>query len=444
MDPADGPLAGAAAQIEAEGGIPLEGGFRSGRPRSVGDPRPQPAPATPQPTPQPAGQQPGQPTPAARPQQQPSQPQPTPQFQQPGQPGRPAAGPQPQPAGGQQQPAQPWTLRDQVRQLGLQLPDTADDQAAWHALAGQLQAQAARNQQLEQYARLGQRYLAEQMRPGQPQQQPGQPAPTPPAAAPKWEVPEYSDQWERPLSYGADGKPVYLADLDPSVAMKAQNYVQWQRDTLQKFVRDPIGTLKPVLDDYVDQMVGERVKNHLARYDEWNFAKDYVGKNADWMYQRLPDGRVVTDPMTGRPALSPAAQRFQEYAEFTGRAGVNDPRHQQYFAERLALAEAYERIIQQAQSQGIALPGLATPAAPAAPQNQPAPPAPGNNQPANNDQLRRNAAALGGARRMSGSGAQGANPPPSEYTQQRGANPRLSFGGRLSKALADAGQTIPN
>jgi hypothetical protein len=448
------------------GGDVQPGDIPQGSPRTPGSPAPSPQPAAP----------PGQPAPGRRPG--PAQPQPAAPAPQPApgqQPGRPQpAQPQSQPAGsripaGPPQPGAPapaWSFRDQLMQAGWDTSSYPDDAAAWQAFQGGLNRQLAEVQQARELARYGQYYLANRqqidafMR-GQPapgaapqpgQSQPVRPgAPTPGVAGPLWNnVPEWKPEWRDYMTEDGLGNLRAKDGADPTLPMKYQEYLKWQRATLDGFLRDPIGTLKQGLVDLVREQATQLATSTTQNYDEHQWARQYVAAQ-DWIIQKDPTtGVALQNTMTGQPLLTPLGQMFFSEVQRLRAAGVSDVRMQQQLAERAVmnsvLLSEYQRLSQPAADPN-APPPAPQPGQPparggrqAVPAAEAAAPAAGVHPGANpiNAGLLNRAAGLGGARRIAQGGAQGQNPAPSPNLPP----PNLgsgSFANRLTAAFRAAG-----
>lgn len=414
------------AAAAAGGDAPIQAGdLPSGAQRTAptggsgGGPAPAPAPAPPgqgqprqpgtAPPPAPPGSpQPGQGTPRQQPQ--PASP-------------RPAAG-----APGAQ-PQQDWTLRTQLQQLGWDTSSFQTDQAAWDAMAQRLAVQQQERQRLETIAQYGQYYLANQqaiqaaIQAQQQSRAPGQQG-QPPAAKPLWSAPEWNKEWDKFIRFDGDGNPVVPVGMDPSIATKYIERKTWERNTLDSLLTDPEKLLGPIVEKLAAAKAREISAQTTGSYADHQFAQQYVAQQ-DWMWQRDQQGNVQRD-YSGRPVLTRAAQIFQGYVQYLDSAGIKNVRQQQVMAQGLL-----ERDVLQWQMQQLAAhqQRQQQPAAGGNPAAQP-----GQQQPGTGNQQQKDAAlGLNGARRISGAGAQGANPPPND------ALPKAQLGRQaLSNRLAAA------
>jgi hypothetical protein len=326
-----------------------------------------------------------------------------------------------------------------------------DDASAWQALSGRLAQQQQVNQQMAEYARWGQYYVANQrqiqeaLARGQ-----GQPTPVPTPGSPGsvggaaqqedwWKAPAWNPENEKYISFDpATGAPVVPIGMDPSIAKQYLDYKTWQRETVEKFFRDPIGTLKPGLEQLIRSEAQKIAGQQVAGYGDQQFAQNYVASQP-WMFAKDQAGNVQTDYL-GQPLLTPAGSKFKHYLEYAQRSGIQDIRAQQQWAYGMVERDALAWQLQQYQ-------------AGQQPGGQPGGPAPAAGQPGAQltpqqiqQQQQQAALNLGGARHIPGSGAQGNNPAP---TPGNGGVPRKPIGrnalvNRLQGALQEKGITQLN
>lgn len=426
MDPAPGTAAPEAAparpSLDLHGAIASSGNGGTASPPGTQQPPPPPSP-------------PAQPT-------QPRQNAPTPG---PGQAPPPAAAGQPAPTP-TQAAAQEWNLRQALAGMGFS-GQYESDQAAWAAMQPRLN-------ELSQLAQYGQYFLTnrgqfEQALAAHRAAQAGQQAPAaaPPAKAGWWQAPDYDPAWERVAEYdpATDSYKVPFG-YDPAIGPKMKAWREFTREKLQTFLKDPVAMLKPGLEELVNGRVEQLLADRLRAYDEERFSHQYLGGAREWMFAQDPQtgGPQVTpqfDPRTGqyvqRPVMSPAGQSFARWLQYVASSGVGNSQTQAALAERLALADAFEQLLTAARANGGVVPGFA----PAAPPN-PAPP-PGGGPPPGVDPnawLKSQALGLGGASRLSGTGAQGPGTPPvgtNPDVPEQGQDRRV-MRGRISSALRNA------
>lgn len=264
--------------------------------------------------------------------------------------GTPAGGPGTQP--GQPTPQQAFNFREQLRTLGMDPSQYADDHAAWNALQTGITSLSEQRRQADELARHGQYYLANKAAMDAAVQarqvQPGTPA----AAATEqkwWNPPEWNEEWERYLVKDPKtGQLVSVMGADPSLPLKYQQHRDWQATSFKKLMADPIGTLKPGLEPLVKEMAMAMVKEHLSGYDDRQFANQFVqGQAQAWAFQKDANGQVMRNQYTGQPVLAPAGQAFVRNVQAVESLGIKDVRAQQQLATILTEYEAMKAMMGQ-------------------------------------------------------------------------------------------------
>lgn len=178
--------------------------------------------------------------------------------------------------------------------------------------------QANQTQQASLLARYGQEYMqhrdsfskwqAEQQRQRQTQQ--GQ-------QQQKWfNAPEYDPRWKSQVYRDPnDGQWKALPGTPMGTVEKYLAAMGHERDFMEKFAFDPIGTIKPGIEELVREMAGQMLEQQFARHHDSTFSQQFIQENSAWMHQRTPDGQVVLSPHTGRPELSHWGGRFKQHVD---------------------------------------------------------------------------------------------------------------------------------
>jgi hypothetical protein len=236
-----------------------------------------------------------------------------------------------------------FSLREQLGSLGVDANQFQSDADAWKYLQGHLTQQQQTVQQATDLARYGQYYLANRQKFEQQVAQPETAAKQ--AEKPLWQVPEWNPQWESFLLKDpttgrlmADqfGNPQVIPGADPGLALKYSARRQWERDTLQKLVTDPMAVLEPLLERFVGDRFGKLYEEKSKAQQGTGFVNDFLSPaKSPWLYQLGPDGRPVVNQFSGTPALSPAGQVFKGYAEHLDTIGVKDPQAAATIAQML-------------------------------------------------------------------------------------------------------------
>lgn len=203
-----------------------------------------------------------------------------------------------------------------------------DDHAALAALAnGFRQAQQYQPivSQYQQHQQEFQQYLAakqEQARQAQAQQPQSW-----------WKAPEFDPQWRNQIVKDpVTGRLVAAEGADPNVVQKYMAAMQHTQQFLDKFAFDPIGSIRPGIEEVVREIAAELTQQQLGGYQEQVFAQSWVGQNSGWLHARDQAGNLLTDPQTGRPALSELGQRFVHYVRQGESAGMRSVQAQQEYA----------------------------------------------------------------------------------------------------------------
>jgi len=236
------------------------------------------------------------------------------------------------PAQAPSQAAQDYqSVRDALANYGYDVRGQfQDDHAALQHLASLArQAQEQQSllpyaQQYMQHAAQFQQYLAERQRAAQAAQA---------AQQSWWTAPEYDPSWQQKLMRDPQtGEIRALPGHDPSIVQKYLAWVDHQRGFLDRFARDPIGSIRPGIEQVVQAIVQQQVQQSLGQYQEQSLASQFLAQNADWLYERGANGAPVRDARTGRPALSSLGQQFARYVYEAEQMGLMDTASQQRYA----------------------------------------------------------------------------------------------------------------
>lgn len=316
---------------------------------------------------------------------------------------------------------QAWSLRQALQQAGMK-GEWADDKAAWDGLQQQLRVIAQERQEYARQLATYQHYLQQLQAQQQQAAQPA-PAPAPSQGEDWWKPPQWNEADLQFLARDEKGNIVAAPGAPPDLPFKYQQYQRWQAETMAKFLRDPIGTIRPGLEKVVRETAEKIAAEKLQGYDERQYATQFVQGQQAWMYELDQNKQPLRDTF-GRPVLSPAGQAFASYVQYAqGTLGIRDVRQQQQYAQAMVERDALARMYGQ---QGAA----GAPAAGGAAAQNPA---------QANEDVKRQALA-GGARRLPGAGGGGQAPTrrPDGRTA-RAKDLRLSFGDRLKENLKQGG-----
>lgn len=229
-----------------------------------------------------------------------------------------------------QQAAQDPTVRDVLAQYGYDVRGQFqnDHSALQHLVQVVRQAQEQQQylpyaQQYMQHASQFQQYLAQQQAAQAAQQSQQQ----------QWfNAPEFDPAWQQKIYRDQQGNLQVMPGNDPMLIHK---YLQWQEHQqkfLNNFSKDPIGSIKPGIEQIVQQIAGQMVQQQLARVQEQAQAQTFIERNSEWLHQRDAGGNLAVDPRTGRPALSSLGRQFAQYVFEAESFGLRDTNSQQRYA----------------------------------------------------------------------------------------------------------------
>lgn len=232
--------------------------------------------------------------------------------------------------GGTPAPAPEPTVRDILSNLGFNAASYENDAQALQnlvSLARQAQESAGLvdyGRQYMQHAADFQRYLAERQAQAQREAQRQR----------SWfEAPEFNAAWQHQVYRDPQtGELRAIPGAAPDTIQKYQQWVNHQTQFLNNLSRDPIGTIKPGIEQIVQETAGRMVQEALRRQHENQVAQSFVQQHSEWMHQRDQSGRYVLDPRTNMPALTPMGQQFARNIFEAERMGIQDSAGQQEYA----------------------------------------------------------------------------------------------------------------
>lgn len=133
----------------------------------------------------------------------------------------------------------------------------------------------------------------------------------------KWfDAPEYDPSWRQGIYQDEAGDYHVKPGYPPDLLQRYTRALQHQQGFLDRFTFDPVGSIKPGLEQLIDERVAQVVQQRLGGYQELQQAQEFVKQNEGWLYE-AGDG--------GQKRLSQWGQRFEDYvreAEQMGYAGL--------------------------------------------------------------------------------------------------------------------------
>lgn len=222
------------------------------------------------------------------------------------------------------QAAEPqWGFREYLKQHGgidLGSKYQTDEEAA-KGLAHLAHAFGRRNEEAEigrrfaPYQREFVEWLQSRQQPAAQQEQPKG----------WWEPPPVDESWNRWITRDANGNAALRDDTPVAVRdaiQKRQEYLdRWEH----QLRTNPAEALKGAFSEWQQQTrqeVLDQVRQEYASYQNAQAANQFVTTNADWIYARTADGRVVTDINTGGPMFSPKGAVFTRMCVMLSQSGM--------------------------------------------------------------------------------------------------------------------------
>ncbi|NJL70212.1 MAG: hypothetical protein HC888_00765 [Candidatus Competibacteraceae bacterium] len=225
------------------------------------------------------------------------------------------------------------------QQLGIDLSSYQDDMGALGAIRNALGQVSAFQQKAQHYDRIApyfsefQEYLrsrGQQQASPQQQQQQGW-----------WSVPEWKQEWADQVEPDPDnpGRFRPKVGFDPILPQKIEAYKNWQRETMQKLLTDPIGTLAPGLEQFVQPIIQKYMQSFVQNASGQQATQRILTENSHWIFQTDQSGQVLRNPMTGQPEKTLAGQIYTREVQKLHESGVYDPRVQHELAKNSTLGQ---------------------------------------------------------------------------------------------------------
>lgn len=131
-----------------------------------------------------------------------------------------------------------------------------------------------------------------------------------------WNAPEYDPNWRNAVYQDPQsGEWRVRPGHPPDTIQKLTSALQHQQQFLDKFAFDPVGSIRPGLEEVVREVAGQMFSQGLGREREQGAAQAFVSQNASWLYQK--------DPLTGQQQLSDMGRSFYRHVEEAERLGLS-------------------------------------------------------------------------------------------------------------------------
>jgi hypothetical protein len=99
-------------------------------------------------------------------------------------------------------------------------------------------------------------------------------------------APEYNPDWSRMVQRDAQGNLVAAPGAPQGVVEKYLQAMQHSRGFLEKFSFDPIGAIRPGIEQVVKEIASQLVQQNLGGYAEQNEAQNFVQQNRTWLFDQ--------------------------------------------------------------------------------------------------------------------------------------------------------------
>lgn len=199
-------------------------------------------------------------------------------------------------------------IRDQLIAAGIHV-EADSDEAAFGQIAQQQQYLLQQHRQLEQaqyelseFRRQQQQQLVQQQHFAQQQY-----AQRPPTPAP-WSPPQLSEHSRRFM--GPDGQPIESAPVSARSEIEAFN--TYRMNFVEKFTNNPGEALAPFIQQQAAAIAEQAVNQRFQQIQAETFQRTYLAENADWAYEKGPDGRPLFNQITGQGVPSAYGRRLGE------------------------------------------------------------------------------------------------------------------------------------
>ena len=157
-----------------------------------------------------------------------------------------------------------------------------------------------------------------------------------------WSPPEFDDRWTEMLSVDDSGKYVPANEhINPSVAIKANEYRDWMRSKGKEFWNNPYEFMKPGLEGWVRDMVDMQVGAAIEQQASDTNVNSFLQSNAQRFYITDMNGNPLSDPNTGQEMLTPQGEMLKHHATEARNLGISDTQSIQEYALNMLERDLY-------------------------------------------------------------------------------------------------------
>lgn len=101
-----------------------------------------------------------------------------------------------------------------------------------------------------------------------------------------FKAPEFDPSWRNAIEQDAQGNLRAKQGYPPDVVNKYLAWAQHQRSFLDKFASDPVGSIRPGIEQVVKEVAEQVMRQNLGGYAEQSQAQDFVRQNREWLYDQ--------------------------------------------------------------------------------------------------------------------------------------------------------------
>lgn len=242
-------------------------------------------------------------------------------------------------------------VREFAASLGVEnARNYQDDHTFTQALINLAHQRGQQLQETQRMAQYGQLWLDAQSK--QQQQAVAPQTPTDPFAA--YKAPPFDPRWTTQISQDpATGEWKLAPGADPTILPKFHAHREYRERVANELLADPLGFIEKMSSGQIEKKTKELVEQRVQQIQQAQRIDTIISRNSDWAFVKAANGQRQFN-MDGSPMLTQPGQRYKQFVEMTGKAGVVDPEWQDFFARNMLVAEmnATGQANQQAQQQG--------------------------------------------------------------------------------------------
>jgi len=152
--------------------------------------------------------------------------------------------------------------------------------------------------------------------------------------------PEFDPNWANLVEQDNEGRFIvrseYLGSVDPSIAEKVNNYVQWRQERSNRLIDDPVNAVMEAgLQSEIDNRVNSAISNAMSQSQTKKEANDFIQQNSDVLYVKDNATGQVQSDQSGNPLLTPVGRALNDAHVMLRHQGVYDPKSRHAIAVQM-------------------------------------------------------------------------------------------------------------